>query len=105
MKLNRNNILLLLFLIVILVFSICISSRNTLIETNVNYGLDDCVPELQKVLNNNTDASIIHLVESCSREYKAWTSDASNCNGYNIMNGNNNELCSGGQYGLGVYNE
>ena len=106
MKLNRNtnNILLILFFIVLLVFSICISTKNTLIETNVNYGVNDCNSELQKVLNTKVDKGIIHTLENCIREYKAFTSNSATCNGYNIMKHHRfKDFCSGGHYNLGVY--
>ena len=106
MKLNRstNNILLILFFIVLLVFSICISTKNTLIETNVNYGLDECRPELPKVLNKNVAINIRHKLENCIREFKAFSSNPFTCNSYNLMsNEKYKNFCSGGQYNLGVY--
>lgn len=103
MKLNRNNILLGVLLILLLIISLCILSKNTIIETAVSYGLDDCIPQNPKIVNVDTYNSIGSTLENCIREFKAYSADSSICNGVNIIANNNQDICSGGEYGLGTH--
>jgi hypothetical protein len=93
MKLNRNNILLILFFIVILVFCICISSKNTLIETNENYGLVNCNSTQPKVLYVGQDPSVIANASNCLMETITFSLDET-CSSSNIGKDDNHDKCS-----------
>ena len=106
MKINRNNILLILFLILIFIFSICILSKNILIEnydSNNSYGLENCKPENSKILNINTDSSTINLAKQCIGEYKSYSNNPNNCSKQYILSNKNEDMCSGGEYTLGFH--
>jgi len=100
MKLYKNNILLGILLILLLIFSLCILSKNTVIE---NYGLEDCISQNPKIANRDTFNSIRSTLENCIREFKTVSSNPSMCNGANIIANSNEQICSGGEYGLGNY--
>ncbi len=102
MKLNRNNIMLVVLLLLLLLFSICVLSKNTVIET-INYGIEECIPENPKIANIYTDIGIINTMGNCIREFKAISSNPSMCDMNNIISQGNSEICSGGEYNLGVY--
>ena len=100
MKLYKKNILLGILLILLLIFSLCVLSKNTVIE---NYGLEDCISQNPKIANKHTFHSIITVLENCIREFKAKSADSTICNEANIIANNNQDICSRGEYGLGVY--
>ena len=100
MNLYNKNILLGILLILLLIFSLCVLNKNTVIE---NYGLEDCISQQPKVVNKDTFHSVSSILENCIREFKAVSADPDMCNGANIIANNNQDICSRGEYGLGIY--
>ena len=101
MKLYKKNILLGILLILLLIFSLCVLTKNTVIE---NYNVEnDCIKQNPKVTNRYTFDNDQDVLQNCIREFKVLAADANICSSPYLTQDNNEDICIGGEYGLGKY--